>query len=99
MATSIVQSRVASRRQSWRLVGQVLTHALMLALSAVMVLPFVAMFLTSIMTFAQAYTFPPDLIPRPLYLANYTEALALRPFHIYLLNSLGVALTITLFRL
>jgi multiple sugar transport system permease protein len=99
MATSIVQNRVASRQQSWRLVGQILTHALMIALSAVMVLPFVAMFLTSIMTFAQAYTFPPDLIPRPLYLANYSEALALRPFHIYLLNSLGVALTITLFRL
>jgi ABC-type glycerol-3-phosphate transport system permease component len=99
MATSIARSRAVSRRQSWWWIGRVLTHALMTALSIVMVFPFVAMFLTSIMTFAQAYTFPPDLIPRPLYLANYSEALALRPFHVYLLNSLGVALTITLFRL
>jgi multiple sugar transport system permease protein len=99
MAPSVVRAHPSGRQLSWRLAGPVLTHALMIALSVVMVFPFVTMFLTSIMTFSQAYSFPPDLIPKPLYLANYSEALALRPFHIYLLNSLGVALAITLARL
>jgi multiple sugar transport system permease protein len=82
-----------------RFAASPLTHLLMIALSFIMVAPFVTMFLTSIMTFSQAYTFPPDLIPKPLFLQNYPEALALRPFHLYLLNSLGVALAITLSRL
>src|SRR5689334_16864290 len=76
-----------------------LTHLLMVLLSVVMVAPFITMFLTSVMTFAQAYTFPPDLIPHPLFLRNYPEALAQRPFHLYLLNSLIVASAITAARL
>jgi multiple sugar transport system permease protein len=79
--------------------GLGLTHLLMVALSIVMMAPFVTMFLTSAMTFAQAYSFPPDLIPKPLYLQNYPEAMQVRPFHLYLVNSLLVASAITAARL
>jgi multiple sugar transport system permease protein len=51
------------------------------------------------MTLSQAYSFPPDLIPKPITVAPYFQALELRPFHIYLFNSLLVALAITVGRL
>jgi ABC-type glycerol-3-phosphate transport system permease component len=86
----------AVRRQ---LVAPAVTHLLLIVVSMVMIFPFVTMLLTSIMTLSQAYSFPPDLIPKPITLAPYVQALQLRPFHIYLLNSLIVALAITVGRL
>ena len=102
MSSAAVQARAQARprpRAGSRWLGLALTHLLMLALSVLMMAPFVTMFLTSLMTFSQAYTFPPDLIPRPIVLRNYPEAIALRPFHLYLLNSLLVASAITAARL
>jgi multiple sugar transport system permease protein len=84
------------RRQ---VIGPAATHLLLIALSIVMIFPFVTMLLTSMMTLSQAYSFPPDLIPKPITLAPYFQALELRPFHIYLFNSLLVALAITVGRL
>ena len=102
MRSAAVQARAQARpraRAGPRLFGLGLTHLLMVALSILMMAPFVTMFLTSLMTFSQAYTFPPDLIPHPIVLQNYPEAIALRPFHVYLLNSLLVASAITAARL
>lgn len=86
---------IARRRE----VGRVVTHVIMIALSIIMIFPFVTMLLTSTMTLSQAYSFPPDLIPKPFTIAPYFQALELRPFHIYLLNSLAVAIVITVGRL
>jgi multiple sugar transport system permease protein len=93
MSSAAVPARSQARPRAGagsRLIGLGLTHLLMVVLSAVMMAPFVTMLLTSLMTFSQAYTFPPDLNP---------DAIALRPFHLYLLNSLLVASAITAARL
>ncbi len=82
-----------------RLNGPAATHLLLIVLSIVMIFPFVTMLLTSLMTLSQAYSFPPDLIPKPITVAPYFQALELRPFHIYLFNSLLVAAAITVGRL
>jgi multiple sugar transport system permease protein len=82
-----------------RIIGPAVTHLLLIVLSIVMIFPFVTMLLTSLMTLSQAYSFPPDLIPKPLTIAPYFQALELRPFHIYLFNSLLVAFAITVGRL
>ena len=82
-----------------RIIAPGATHLLLIMLSIVMMFPFVTMLLTSLMTLAQAYSFPPDLIPKPFTVAPYFQALELRPFHIYLMNSLLVALAITAGRL
>jgi multiple sugar transport system permease protein len=82
-----------------RIIGPAVTHLLLIMLSIVMIFPFVTMLLTSLMTLSQAYSFPPDLIPKPITVAPYFQALELRPFHIYLFNSLLVALAITVGRL
>jgi len=86
----------ALRRQ---IIGPAATHVLLIVLSIVMIFPFVTMLLTSLMTLSQAYSFPPDLIPKPITVAPYFQALELRPFHIYLFNSLLVAAAITVGRL
>jgi multiple sugar transport system permease protein len=88
--------RTLARRQ---LLGPAATHLMLIVVSIVMIFPFVTMLLTSLMTLSQAYSFPPDLIPKPFTVAAYFQALELRPFHIYLLNSLFVALAITVGRL
>jgi multiple sugar transport system permease protein len=82
-----------------QLAGPAATPLMLGVVSIIMLFPFVTMLLTSMMTLSQAYSFPPDLIPKPITLAPYTQALQLRPFHIYLLNSLLVALAITIGRL
>jgi multiple sugar transport system permease protein len=88
-------SMSGARRQ---LLAPAATHLLLIAVTIVMIFPFVTMLLTSLMTLSQAYSFPPDLIPKPITVAPYFQALELRPFHIYLFNSLLVALLITVGR-
>lgn len=80
-------------------IGRVLTHALMVVLSAIMIVPFYSMVVTSFMSLGQAYNFPPALLPHPVLFSNYPEALALEPFGRYFFNSTIVACLITVFRL
>jgi len=95
-AVADARTLTAVRRQ---IIGPAATHVLLIVLSIVMIFPFVTMLLTSLMTLSQAYSFPPDLIPKPITVAPYFQALELRPFHIYLFNSLLVAAAITVGRL
>ena len=95
-AIADARTLTAVRRQ---IIGPAATHVLLIVLSIVMIFPFVTMLLTSLMTLSQAYSFPPDLIPKPITVAPYFQALELRPFHIYLFNSLLVAAAITVGRL
>src|SRR5216683_4259554 len=95
---TIAREQVIPSRALRQLFAPAVTHVLMIAVSIVMIFPFVTMLLTSMMTLSQAYSFPPDLIPKPFTIAPYFQALELRPFHIYLLNSLLVAIVITVGR-
>ena len=85
--------RVVSRAPGW-----LLTHTLMVMLSIAMVVPFISMATTSLMSMTQAYSFPPAIWPDPFVFDNYPEALALQPFGRYFLNSLLVALGVTIGR-
>jgi multiple sugar transport system permease protein len=97
--SALPASALATRRQTGvgarYVLGRVLSHALMLALSIVMVVPFYTMLVTSFMTLAQAYSFPPAFLPSPVVWSNYPNALALEPFGRYFLNSTVVAILIT----
>ena len=79
--------------------GRILSHALMIVLSIIMVVPFYVMIVTSFMTLGQAYSFPPAFLPNPVVFSNYPNALALEPFGRYFLNSTVVAILITAVRL
>lgn len=76
-------------------IGHGLAHVLMIALSALMIVPFYSMLVTSLMSLGQAYSFPPALLPDPVLWSNYPNALGLEPFGRYFLNSTLVAGLIT----
>jgi len=60
--------------------------------SIIMFLPFLWMISSSLKLETQVFAFPPQLIPNPIRLENYVEALVYKPFHIYLKNTLIIAL-------
>lgn len=101
--TTLYAPAVAVRRRSQvaarYIVERMLSHALMIVLSIIMVVPFYVMLVTSFMSLGQAYSFPPSLLPNPVILSNYPNALGLEPFGRYFLNSTIVAIVITAARL
>ncbi len=66
----------------WRGTKTALLYAVMLIVAFIMVFPFLWLLSTSFKTAQNVYAFPPQLIPRPISLANY----------------LGVAETVPIFR-
>ncbi len=75
--------------------GKVLLHLLLLAGSILMLLPFVWMLSTSLKTPREVFSFPPTWIPSELQWSNYQKALTAMPFGRFYLNSLVVAVSIT----
>lgn len=76
---------VKSRRQ--KLTESIVGHAVLLSLSALFVLPFVWLVLTSLKPNQQILKFPPDWIPRPFTWSNYPDALQYIPYLKYMSNS------------
>lgn len=69
-----------------------LTRYLTLSVGAIiMVTPFIYMISTSFKTQSYVLSFPPQFIPHPATLDNYTHALSTQNFKLFFLNSLIVA--------
>ncbi|WP_433938051.1 carbohydrate ABC transporter permease [Paenibacillus lautus] len=75
--------------------GNLLHYLLLLAVSVVMMTPFVWMVSTSLKQPADVFVFPPQLIPSPIRWANYAEVLETIPFHLFYGNSVYIALLVT----
>lgn len=58
--------------------------------------PFIYMLLSSLMTFQEATSIPPTLIPEKLQFSNYAEAMSKAPFARYFLNTVFTSLATTL---
>ncbi|OLB45446.1 MAG: sugar ABC transporter permease [Ktedonobacter sp. 13_1_20CM_3_54_15] len=74
-------------------------HLILIIGAIIMVVPFVWMVLTSLMTTAQAFAVPPSFIPNPLMWVNYPESFNALPFNLAYMNSAIVALSVTVFQL
>lgn len=61
----------------------------------IMVVPFIYMVSTSFKSQAYVLTFPPQFIPHPATLSNYSHALTTQNFKLFFLNSLIVAIIST----
>jgi multiple sugar transport system permease protein len=61
-----------------------------------MLVPFAWMVLTSLKTDAEAFAFPPTLLPWPPQWGNYVEAWQIAPFWRFFVNSTLVAVSVTL---
>jgi len=77
----------------WR---HLLSH-LFLTLGAVtMIVPFLWMLSTSLKNDRQAYIFPPEWVPDPIMWSNYSTTWQALPFDLFLINSVLVAVFVTL---
>lgn len=78
-----------------RAAGLGTVYVLLLAVAAVMALPFLWMVTTSLKDLYQALRIPPQWIPRPPRWDNYPAAWNAAPFGIYFWNSFFLAVTTT----
>jgi multiple sugar transport system permease protein len=81
-----VRGNAVMARRTWGW----LTTILLIVMAILMLLPFFWLVSSSFKTQNQIFAYPPEWIPSPLQWENYVEALAIRPFGLYLRNSLIV---------
>ncbi|MBE2236490.1 MAG: carbohydrate ABC transporter permease [Caldilineaceae bacterium] len=74
---------------------RLILYVTVISFSLLFAAPLIWMISTSLKTDPQVYHVPPIWIPNPIRLANYPEALSIRPFGIFTLNTLRYALTST----
>ncbi|GAB4085963.1 carbohydrate ABC transporter permease [Myceligenerans cantabricum] len=79
------------RRRRVRALRKVPAYLFVIAGALVMVLPFLAAFSSSLKSYEQYVQVPPRWIPDPAHWENYLEVWQRAPFHLYLMNSLIVA--------
>lgn len=96
------QSRLGRRRRTQLM--NALTHAALIACSAVVLLPLLYQLSTSLKEAGDVFLFPPQWIPNPVRWQNYVDAITAIPFFVYLGNTvmitalsiLGKVLSVTL---
>jgi multiple sugar transport system permease protein len=98
MATDILHAP-KSRRRRGLTPGALALHALLIAGSVVMLLPFAWMLSTSLKLPPDIFTYPPVWIPSPIAWQNYAKTVTVMPFGRFYLNSLIVTTGVTLLQL
>jgi multiple sugar transport system permease protein len=83
MSTTAVKT---TRKRSLR-VGTVVAYALLVLVGALCLVPFVWLIRSSFMTASQIFEVPPQWIPDPVELANYSGAMSAQPFVRYFANT------------
>ena len=88
-----------ARRRRGLTPGALALHALLIAGSVVMLLPFAWMLSTSLKLPPDIFTYPPVWIPNPIAWQNYVKTVTVMPFGRFYLNSLIVTTGVTLLQL
>ena len=91
--------RVPRRRRRGLTPGTLALHAVLIAGSVVMLLPFAWMLSTSLKTPAETFAYPPIWIPSKVAWDNYTRTVAAMPFGRFYLNSLIVTVSVTVLQI
>ncbi|OON96427.1 MAG: sugar ABC transporter permease [Candidatus Epulonipiscioides saccharophilum] len=81
----------SNKHTSGSFFGTLLCKVFVLIMALITIFPFVYMILASLMTFQEATSIPPTLIPAEPQFSNYSEALKQAPFARYFLNTIIVA--------
>jgi len=96
-STSTPPKRLASHgARGWR---DLLLHIALILGSGAMLLPFAWMLSTSLKLPKEIFTYPPTWIPDPVVWQNYTETWRSIPFGRFYINSLFVAVSVTLIQI
>jgi multiple sugar transport system permease protein len=83
----------SARRKVVRRSDQVwngLTITVLLVMAFIMVMPFVWLVSSSLKSQTQIFSYPPQWIPAPFHFENYINALTIKPFGLYLVNTLKI---------
>jgi multiple sugar transport system permease protein len=91
--------QAAKRRAEYnRLLKSLLGHLVLLAVSAVMIIPLLWLLSTALKKTGQEWVFPPVWIPKPIWWQNFAEAMDVLPvpFSQYVLNTLTITVFATL---
>jgi multiple sugar transport system permease protein len=97
MAAQVQQSeRVKVTKQIRAQLGGLTLHVVLGLGALIMLVPFIWMVSTSFKTIDQVFTFPPNWIPNPFIWENYPRAFTSVPFGRWFLNSLQIAILVTI---
>lgn len=93
LAANSWEKDTAQRTAKFRrlILGSVLKHAALLALSGVFLVPWVWTISTSLKELPQVFVFPPVWIPAPIKWDNYPMVFIKYPFHLYAANTVVIA--------
>ncbi|MFN8493954.1 MAG: carbohydrate ABC transporter permease [Caldilineaceae bacterium] len=101
--TQKVPQTIHIQRSSWlaskRVRGwmrSILTHAALIPVAAIFLLPFLWMVSTSLKTDEQLFVYPPIWIPHPIAWWNYPNTVTYITFFLYLRNTLIIAVAATI---
>jgi multiple sugar transport system permease protein len=67
-----------------------LSIAILIFMAVVMVMPFIWLVSSSLKPQVEIFSYPPKWIPDPIQWDNYTRALTIKPFGLYLVNTLKI---------
>jgi len=74
-----------------KFIFKILKYTLLIILTLSMLIPFLWMLSTSLMSELEVYQFPPKFIPSTLKWSNFIEAMSMQPFGRYFLNTFIVS--------
>jgi len=85
-----------SMAKTFKISRSVLLHIVVYAIAIATILPFVWMVLTSVKDLNEIFIYPPKWLPTKFHFDNYVNAFEAAPFGRYYLNSIFVAVMVTL---
>ena len=87
--------RKNSSYRTRRAVGRTLVYIILILCTVISIMPFLWMILTSVKSTAEAYRFPPSIIPKKWLWINYTNGLGKANFLLFFKNTVLVSLLCT----
>jgi multiple sugar transport system permease protein len=91
--------RIPQRRRRHATSGTLALHAVLIAGSVIMLLPFAWMLSTSLKIPAETFVYPPIWIPSKIAWDNYSRTVTAMPFGRFYLNSLIVTISVTVLQI
>ncbi len=85
---------VKKRKGALKILGDVVTYAILLFVALTMLIPFIWMISTSLMDKMEVFQFPPKFIPNEPKWSNYKNAMTIVPFNRYFINSTIMVVTV-----
>ncbi|WP_448534810.1 carbohydrate ABC transporter permease [Pseudothermotoga sp.] len=82
------------RKGALKILGDVVTYAILLFVALTMLIPFIWMISTSLMDKMEVFQFPPKFIPNEPKWSNYKNAMTIVPFNRYFINSTIMVVTV-----